>query len=115
MAYYLLQLDYTPQGWAAMAKHPQNRLEAITPVVQRLGGNIVDGWMQFGEYDVVVICQLPDNLNAAALSMAISAGGAVKDVKTTPLLTMEEGIKSLRKAGEVPYSPPESDFPYFGA
>jgi uncharacterized protein with GYD domain len=115
MTYYLLQFAYTPQGWAAMVKNPQNRLAAIKPVVERLGGSIVNGWMQFGEHDVIVICQLPDNLSAAALSAAISAGGAVQGVKTTPLLTIEEAIEFLRKAGDVPYSPPESDYPYFGA
>jgi hypothetical protein len=36
-------------------------------------------------------------------------------LKNTPLLTFEEGIEFLRKAGDTPYSPPESDFPYFGA
>jgi len=115
MTYYLLQAAYTPQGWGAMVKNPHNRLEAVAPVVQRLGGEIVNGWLQFGEYDVVVICQMPDQVSAAALSMAISAGGAVKGVKTTPLMTFEEGLESMRKARDAQYSPPDSDFSYFGA
>ncbi|MGH8728272.1 MAG: GYD domain-containing protein [Burkholderiales bacterium] len=115
MAYYLMQLAYTPQGWAALVNSPQSRLQALAPVVERLGGSIASGWMQFGEYDVLLICQLPENVSAAALSMAISSGGAVKDVRTTPLLTFEEGVESLKKAGGAQYSPPESDFPYFGA
>jgi len=114
MAHYLLQLSYTPQGWAALVKNPQNRLQALAPVVQRLEGNIVNGWMQFGEYDVLVVCQLPEHVSAAALSMTISAGGAVERVKTTPLLTFEEGMESLRKAADTQYSPPESEFAYFG-
>jgi uncharacterized protein with GYD domain len=114
MAHYLLQLNYTPQGWAALVKNPQNRLQALGPVVQRLEGNIVNGWMQFGEYDVLVVCQLPEHVSAAALSMAISAGGAVERVKTTPLLTFEEGIEALRKAADTQYRPPESEFAYFG-
>jgi uncharacterized protein with GYD domain len=114
MAYYLLQLAYTPQGWAALVKNPQNRLETLAPVVEQLGGSIVNGWMQFGEYDVLMICQMPEHASAAALAMAISSGGAVEDVKTTPLLTFEEGLESLKKAGATQYSPPESDFPYFG-
>jgi len=114
MAYYLLQLNYTPQGWAALVKNPQNRLQALAPVVQRLEGDIVNGWMQFGDYDVLVVCQLPEHVSAAALSMAISAGGAVGRVKTTPLITFEEGIESLRKAAGTQYTPPESEFAYFG-
>jgi uncharacterized protein with GYD domain len=34
----------------------------------------------FGEYDLSMICKMP-HVSAAALSIAISAGGAVKAVK----------------------------------
>lgn len=115
MAYYLLQTAYTPQGWAAMLKHPHDRLEAIRPAVKRLGGRIVDGWLAFGEYDALLICELPDNTSAAALSMAVSAGGAVRAARTTPLLSFEEGVAALRKATEAEYAPPPSEVPYFGA
>jgi len=114
MAFYALQTAYTPVGWAALLKDPQNRLEAVKPVVERIGGSIVNGWLTFGEYDVLVICEMPDNVSATALSMAISAGGAVKAVKTTPLMTFEEGIEAQKKAKESQYTPPRSEIPYFG-
>ncbi|UPK38886.1 GYD domain-containing protein [Bradyrhizobium sp. 186] len=114
MALYALQTAYAPVGWAALLKDPQNRMEAVKPVVQRLGGSVVDGWLTFGDYDVLVICQLPDNVSATALSMAISAGGAVKSVKTTPLVTFDEGLEALKKAKDAGYTPPPGEFPYFG-
>ena len=114
MALYALQTAYAPIGWAALLKDPQNRMEAVKPVVQRLGGSVVDGWLTFGDYDVLVICQLPDNVSATALSMAISAGGAVKSVKTTPLVTFDEGLEALKKAKDAGYAPPPSEVPYFG-
>lgn len=112
MALYALQTAYAPVGWAALLKDPQNRMEAVKPVVQRLGGSVVDGWLTFGDYDVLVICQLPDNVSATALSMAISAGGAVKSVKTTPLVTFDEGLDALKKAKDAGYTPPPSEVPY---
>jgi uncharacterized protein with GYD domain len=114
MAFYALQTAYTPLGWAALLKDPQDRLEAVRPVVQRLGGSIVNGWLTFGEYDLLVICEMPDNVSATALSVAISAGGAVKAVKTTPLMTFEEGLEAMRKAKAAEYTPPRSEIPYFG-
>ena len=114
MALYALQTAYAPIGWAALLKDPQNRMEAVKPVVQRLGGSVVDGWLTFGDYDVLVICQLPNNVSATALSMAISAGGAVKSVKTTPLVTFDEGLEALKKAKDAGYIPPPSEVPYFG-
>jgi uncharacterized protein with GYD domain len=50
MALYALQTAYAPVGWAALLKDPQNRMEAVKPVVQRLGGSVVDGWLTFGDY-----------------------------------------------------------------
>ena len=114
MAYYSLQAAYTPLGWAALLKDPQHRLEVIKPVIERLGGSVVNGWFMFGEYDLLVICEMPDNVSAAALSMAISAGGAAKAVKTTPLMSFEDGLEAITKAKAAEYAPPRSEIPYFG-
>ena len=55
-------------------------------------------WLSFGDYDVVSIIDLPDNVSAAALSIAASASGAIKSIKTTPLMTTEEGVRAMEKA-----------------
>jgi uncharacterized protein with GYD domain len=106
MALYMLQAAYTPDAWAALVKKPQNRVNAIKPTVAALGGKITSAWLSFGEYDIVVVAEFPDNPSAAAFSMAASAGGAVKAVKTTPLLTVQEGIEAMRSAGGAGYKPP---------
>ena len=62
----------------------------------------------FGEYDVIGIVEMPDNVSMAAFSLTVSAGGAVKAFKTTPLMTIEEGIEAMRKAGGTGYRPPGS-------
>jgi len=106
MAYYLLQVAYAPEAWAALVKNPQNRIEAVRPAVEKLGGKIQGAWFAFGEYDIVTIFEMPDNASAAAISIAFTAGGAVKAIKTTPLMTVEEGIEAMRKAGGTGYRPP---------
>jgi uncharacterized protein with GYD domain len=106
MAYYLLQVAYTAEGWAALVKQPHNRLDEVRPVVTRLGGSVENLWISFGDYDVVVLLQLPDNVSAAAFSIAVSAGGSVKAAKTTPLMTIEEGMDAMRMAGDAGYRPP---------
>jgi len=42
---------------------------------------------------------MPDNVSAAAFAVAIGAGGACRNVKTTPLLSSADGIAALKKAG----------------
>jgi uncharacterized protein with GYD domain len=108
MASYLMQVAYTSEAWANLLKTPQNRMEAVQPVVERLGGRIEGVWLSFGEYDAVLIVQMPDNVSAAALSMAISAGRAVKASMTTPLISMEGGVEAMRKAAGAGYRPPGS-------
>ncbi len=105
MPHYLLQAAYTADAMAAMVKNPQDRIAAITPAIQALGGKVW-GWHSFGEYDVVAICEMPDNVSAAAFSLAASAGGAVKAIKTTPLITTAEMMDAMRKAAGAGYRPP---------
>ena len=76
MAHYLIQAAYTSDAWAAMVKDPQDRIEAVRPVVESLGGRVVAGYLAFGEYDITAIVELPDNEAAAAFAMAAAAGGA---------------------------------------
>src|SRR5437764_10355281 len=87
MPYYLVQVAYTPEAVAKLVHHPQDRLDAVRPVAQRLGGRMERSWMALGDYDVVAIIEMPDAVSATAFSMAVSAGGAVRACKTTPLLT----------------------------
>lgn len=47
----MLQAAYTPEAWAGMVRHPQNRLDAVRPIIEKLGGTIERGWLAFGEYD----------------------------------------------------------------
>jgi hypothetical protein len=49
----------------------------------------------------VEIATLPDDESAVALPMAVQAGGAVKSFKTTPLLSLNDGIEAMEKHIEV--------------
>jgi uncharacterized protein with GYD domain len=105
MAQFLLQISYTTEAWAAMLKKPQNRDEAVRPAIEALGGKAEHFWMSFGDYDIMGVVNMPNSVSAAAFSMAIMAGGACKTVKTTPLLSIEEGVEAMRKATTCGYKP----------
>jgi len=102
----MLQVAYTPEAWATQLKNPHNRIEAVRPAVEKLGGNIEGAWYAFGDYDLVAIIEMPDNEAAAAFALAAAAGGACKAIKTTALLTLDEGQRAIQAAGGVGYSPP---------
>ena len=103
MQYFLVQVAYTPEAWAAMVKNPQDRSAAVEPAVKKLGGTMEQFWMSFGEYDIIGIVQMPDSIAAAAFAVAISAGGACRKVNTVPLLTVQEGQKAMQAAATCGY------------
>jgi uncharacterized protein with GYD domain len=105
MPHYLQQVAYSQEGWEALVANPQNRIEAVRPAIEKLGGKIETAWFSFGDYDIVVITEMPDNVSAAAIAMAFAAGGACKSVQTTPLISVQEATQALKKAKECGYRP----------
>jgi uncharacterized protein with GYD domain len=103
MPYYLQQIAYSIDGWKALIKKPQNRIEAVRPAIEKLGGKIDSAWFTFGDYDIVLIVQMPGNVDAGAIAIAFAAGGACKAVKTTPLLTVDEAVEAMKKAAGSEY------------
>ena len=108
MAFYLYQAAYTTEAWAAQLENPQDVRERTKPMFDALGGKIVGMWYAFGEWDIVVIIECPDNVSYAAAAIAVAAGGPVKAARTTVLMSIEEGLAATAKAKGVGYQPPSS-------
>lgn len=106
MAYYMIQTAFTADAWSKMIKTPQDRAQQVRPMIEKLGGKLEGYWTCFGDYDAVLIVQAPDNISAAALSLAAAAGGALRAAKTTPLLTMDESVEAMKRAGKAEYKAP---------
>jgi uncharacterized protein with GYD domain len=105
MPHYLVQVAYNTSGVAGLVKEPQDRIAKVTPPIEALGGRIECAYYAFGEHDIILICEMPDNATAAAFALAVGAGGTVGSYRTTVLLTPEEAVEAMRKAGESSYQP----------
>ena len=105
MPHYLVQVAYNSSGVAGLVKEPQNRIEKVTPAIEALGGRVECGYFAFGEHDVVVVCEMPDNVSAAAFALAVAAGGTVASYRTTVLLTSDEAVEAMNKAADSSYQP----------
>jgi uncharacterized protein with GYD domain len=106
MPLYMVQAAYTGAAMSKMVQRPENRMEALAPVIEKLGGKLHAWYYSFGDYDVMVLMELPGNVPAAAASMAIAAGGAVSSIKSTVLMSPEEGFDALLLAQGAGYRPP---------
>ena len=104
MPKYLVQASYTASGAKGLLKDGGvKRRRALEQVMGPLGGTVEAFYFGLGETDAFAIVDAPDNVTAAAVSVAISASGAVT-LKTTPLLTPEEMDQAAKKS--VAYQPP---------
>lgn len=107
MALYMYQISYTSEAVASLIREPQDRVEAVRPMIEAMGGNVVTVGYTFGEYDALVVFEAPDDSAAASLALVVAGSGAIKAGKTTRLLSGQEWIGSLRKAQESSYRPPQ--------
>jgi uncharacterized protein with GYD domain len=102
MALYMYQASYTAESWAAQLKNPQNRVDAVGKAAcEAVGGKLIGGWYCFGEYDLVIIADVPDDESMSAIALAIAAGGALKSGKTTKLMSGAQGVEAMKKAEAV--------------
>jgi uncharacterized protein with GYD domain len=102
MPVYMWQGSYTGESWAAQMKNPQNRVEAVGKAAsEAVGGKLLGAWYAFGEYDVVIITDLPNPEAMAAIAIALGAGGALKSAKTTVLMSGAEAVTAIAKANDV--------------
>jgi uncharacterized protein with GYD domain len=104
MAKYLLQASYTTDGVKGLLKEGgTSRRDAVKKAYRSMGAKVESFYFGFGETDVYVIADVPDNATMAALALNVSASGLVS-VKTTALLAPEEIDKASKKTPS--YRPP---------
>lgn len=105
MAKYLIQASYSSDGMkGVLAKGGVARREAVEKMLSDVGGHVESFNFAFGDTDAYVIVEVPDNITAAAVGMAVGASGLMASYKTTVLLTPEEIDRASQVA--VSYRPP---------
>ena len=108
MPLYLSRFSYTPETWARLIANPEDRRKAAESYIESVGGKLHGFWYAFGTSDGYTLWEAPDNVSMAAVALGISAGGALSSFETTVLLTVDETLDALRKAGQVHYRAPGS-------
>ncbi len=108
MALYMLQFSYSSEAWAALSKNPVDRTEPISALAQKVGGRLLNFYYCFGEYDGLVIFEAPDDKAAATIAIAAGIPGHLKMTKTTKLLSPQDALEVMRKAGSVSYQAPSA-------
>ena len=104
MPKYLVKASYNPQGAQGLLKEGGTaRRDALTASIESVGGTVDTFLYAFGGDDLYIVMDVPDNVSAAALGLAIGAAGAIT-WNTTVMLTPEEIDEAAGKS--VAYRPP---------
>lgn len=98
MTTYQIEVTYNADAWGAWIREPHSCAPKIEGVLSRLGGRLINFWWASGEFDSLLLVELPD---AAALStfktFAASLGG-ISSLRAVPLLSDEEGVAAVARA-----------------
>ena len=104
MPKYLITATYNSDGVKGLLQGgAKSRAEGLKQLMESMGGTAEAFYFAFGENDGYAILDLPDNVSAAAIPLAVRATG-VADMTVTPLLTPEEVDAAAQKS--INYRPP---------
>ena len=101
MPFYLFQWRYKDPAIKAMMETPQDRPAELRKAVEAFGGRLHQFFFAFGEYDGVSIVEFPNNESCAACAVTLTGAGANTTLRTTVLLTANEGQAAMLRASSV--------------
>jgi uncharacterized protein with GYD domain len=105
----LFLVKYNDDQKAAMVATPSMRERAAIhrKAISDFGGKPVAQFGSYGEYDMVYIYEMPDEIAVAANLHLTDSFGLAKYSKIIPLLTPEDFSRSMAMADQTPteYSP----------
>ena len=104
MPKYMIQASFVGEGLKGLLKEGgTKRRDTVAQAIEGMGGTLESFYYAFGDYDVVGVADMPDNLSSVAFSLMINASGMI-NAKTTVLLTPEDIDQATKKVVE--YRPP---------
>ena len=106
MPLYMVEFGYTPEVWTGLIKSPENREETVRRMLEEAGCKLHNLWNAFGENDGFALIEAPDNTTAGAIALTITSSGAFRKFETHVLMTQDELLEALEKAGDIAYTAP---------
>ncbi|HZP75719.1 MAG TPA: GYD domain-containing protein [Pseudolabrys sp.] len=101
MPIYITQGRYTREAIEGMIVKPEDRAEAVSRLLSRVGGRLIGYYVTFGEYDFLTIAEAPGETQIAAALLAAASGGGVTDLRTTLALTGPEAKGAFAAASDL--------------
>jgi uncharacterized protein with GYD domain len=101
MPIFVTQGRYSPDAIKGMIANPEDRAEAVSKLAQQAGGRMLAYYVTLGEYDFLVVCEMPGHKEASMVVLTAAASGGVTDVKTTLTMTTAEAKEVFTATGKL--------------
>ncbi len=103
MAQFVVLAGFTDQG-IRKVKETVSRAEAFKEMAKKSGVTVKDMYWTLGQYDVIAICEAPDDEAATALSLSVCSRGNVRS-QTLRAFSFDEMKTILGKMRAPTHSP----------
>jgi uncharacterized protein with GYD domain len=101
MPIYITQGRYTREAIKGMIVKPEDRADAISRAMSRIGGRLISYYVTMGEFDFLSICEAPDETHMMAALLAAASGGGVTDLRTNVALSSTDATGAFAAAADV--------------
>lgn len=101
MAIFIHQGRYSEAALKGLMANPEDRAEAVAKLLEAAGGKMLAYYVTLGEYDYMVISDMPGTAAASAAAVAAAASGGVAGGKTTAAMTSAEAKDVFAAAGRL--------------
>jgi uncharacterized protein with GYD domain len=93
--------EYVKSGLA----RPEDRHAALSKVCEEAGGRLITLLFTLGQYDFLLISEMPNAMAAATVGLAATGGGGIEGSVTTQAFTTAEAKELFSNAGKIAYKP----------
>jgi uncharacterized protein with GYD domain len=98
---FITQGRYTRDAIKGMVVSPEDRTDAVSRLLSKVGGKLLGYYVTFGDYDFLVIAEAPGETQMAAVLLAASSGGGITDLKTSLAMTAIEAKGAFAAASDL--------------
>ena len=95
MSHYILLINWTEEGISKIKESAADRYSSFKASVEKAGGKLIGGYYTFGEYDMVIIIEAPNDEIVMSLLLKVGPAGNAR-TKTLKAFTVEEGMKIIK-------------------
>lgn len=95
LAIYIILTKLTDEGAKTLKKRPE-RVREVNEELKKMGVNIIEQYIVFGEYDFVNIVEAKDNLTVMKAMVELASRGTLRTT-TLPAIPVDQFIEELKK------------------